>query len=86
MEHSASSSVLGTVGKWLDRGITRLMGPGTSGPPSGASSDGGGPPVPSGSQQMLPAGPHSVGPAGSASPQVRVECCTDGCGACCCCC
>ena len=74
MEHSASSSVLGAVGKWLDRGITRLMGPGASGPPSAASSDGGasnGPPAPSASAVS---GPHSVGPPGSAAPKVRISC------------
>ena len=80
MEHSASSNVLSSVGKWLDQRIGRLMGPPTSGPPSNTSnaSDGGsGAPsgasqMPPGGVQLLPGGPHSVGPSGTASPKVRV--------------
>ena len=84
MEHSASSTVLSSVGKWLDQRIGRLMGPPTSGPPSNTSNaSDAGPPLPQGGPQMspggmqlLPGGPHSVGPSGTASPKVR-----DGAGA-----
>lgn len=40
VSHAHSGSMLGSVGRWLDRGINRLIG-GTSGPPSNASSDAG---------------------------------------------
>ena len=79
MEHSASSTVLSSVGKWLDQRIGRLMGPPTSGPPSNTSNaSDAGPPLPQGGSQMapggmqlLPGGPHSVGPPGTASPKVH---------------
>ena len=80
MEHSVSSTVLSSVGKWLDQRIGRLMGPPTSGPPSNTSNasdsgpplPSGGPQMPQGGLQMPPGGPHSLGPSGTASPKVRI--------------
>lgn len=73
--HAHSGSMLTSVGKWLDRGINKLMG-GGSGPPSNASSDTGLDPAAAAAAHLgLRVTPSSMGPspAGTTPSSPRVS-------------